>query len=406
MNTKKRVLSKKQLSQSSSFTSKTTPSKMEKNNNLDEVIAEKDNISKIVGDLVAKYKYAKNLEKNVQKLNAKLLESVNKPLRSIDEKIEKKKSHTTFSTQSQSSLSRTPKLNLNKDPIILSVSEPRSLPSQAPYSTRNVSVPSFPTEAPLHFTPKFDKSQDEEELVSESESVAPNIASSSLFQTTPTPIPSQTIDHLTNTSTPYMKSVGSVPRQLQFISSEQSETNPYEGYAIPYGITYFPRVQGVKGKYVMTFSRTNISFGLHNIRVNGKRFKLTEGLRKLLTSNELPYPLTVEEQNEYISLLKYTGDLIPLELYPQEFSVIQITDKYKKLIEPELTRQYSNITGRGFLRHINNRKLEYVYWDDPNELCERLKLILSAQQNGNTNPELENEIQRIVEELREANIIY
>src|SRR6266576_1937919 len=135
MNTKKRVSSKKQLSQSSSFTSKTTPSKMEKNNNLDKVIAEKDNLSKIVGDLVAKYKYAKNLENNVQKLNAKLLESVNKRLRSIDEKIEKKKSHTAFSTQSQSSPFETINFNRKKDPIILSASEPRALHSQSPYST-------------------------------------------------------------------------------------------------------------------------------------------------------------------------------------------------------------------------------------------------------------------------------
>jgi len=45
----------------------------------------------------------------------------------------------------------------------------------------------------------------------------------------------------------------------------------------------------------------------------------------------------------------------------------------------------------------------YKYWDDPNELIERLRLLLASESAGNTNHK--NEMISIIEELREANII-
>lgn len=48
-------------------------------------------------------------------------------------------------------------------------------------------------------------------------------------------------------------------------------------------------------------------------------------------------------------------------------------------------------------------KPRYEYWDDPNELVARLRLLLSSQSAGNNSHQ--NEILSIVEELREANII-
>lgn len=49
-------------------------------------------------------------------------------------------------------------------------------------------------------------------------------------------------------------------------------------------------------------------------------------------------------------------------------------------------------------------RVVYEYYDDPNELCDRLKLLVSSKQAGNTNHDYE--INSIVEELREAEIIY
>ncbi|KAL4709402.1 hypothetical protein ACJJTC_001198 [Scirpophaga incertulas] len=49
------------------------------------------------------------------------------------------------------------------------------------------------------------------------------------------------------------------------------------------------------------------------------------------------------------------------------------------------------------------KDVDYVYWDDPNELVERLKLLIASRDAGNTG--LHNEIISIIEELRESKII-
>lgn len=62
-------------------------------------------------------------------------------------------------------------------------------------------------------------------------------------------------------------------------------------------------------------------------------------------------------------------------------------------------------TGNGlpykFLPYGN--QVVYEYYDDPNELCDRLRLLISSQQAGNTNHS--HEINSIIEELMECGII-
>lgn len=74
--------------------------------------------------------------------------------------------------------------------------------------------------------------------------------------------------------------------------------------------------------------------------------------------------------------------------------------KYTKIIKKIFAVTH---TGNG-LMSVNLRKPNYIYWDDPNELVERLKLLVASQNAGHTNQN--NEIISIIEELREANIIY
>lgn len=50
-----------------------------------------------------------------------------------------------------------------------------------------------------------------------------------------------------------------------------------------------------------------------------------------------------------------------------------------------------------------NNHIDYIYFDDPNELCDRLKLLISSKASGNTNHQ--REINSIIEELRENDII-
>lgn len=56
---------------------------------------------------------------------------------------------------------------------------------------------------------------------------------------------------------------------------------------------------------------------------------------------------------------------------------------------------------REFIPYTEN--IVYQYWDNPNELCDRLKLLLASKTAENSNHE--QEINSIIEELRERNII-
>ena len=50
-----------------------------------------------------------------------------------------------------------------------------------------------------------------------------------------------------------------------------------------------------------------------------------------------------------------------------------------------------------------NKFTNYVHWDDPNELCERLQLLIAEKQAGNNAHS--NEIHSIIEELEECGLI-
>ena len=53
---------------------------------------------------------------------------------------------------------------------------------------------------------------------------------------------------------------------------------------------------------------------------------------------------------------------------------------------------------------VSNAPIDYVHWDDPNELVDRLRLLLASRAAGSNSHV--NEINSIIEELREAEIIY
>uniref|UniRef100_A0A6P7H984 Uncharacterized protein LOC114348959 n=1 Tax=Diabrotica virgifera virgifera TaxID=50390 RepID=A0A6P7H984_DIAVI len=68
------------------------------------------------------------------------------------------------------------------------------------------------------------------------------------------------------------------------------------------------------------------------------------------------------------------------------------TSKKSPLEVVKATRSSSSATsstskGSGFIdaSHLiyNDNSIEYVYWDDPNELCDRLELLIASQEAGN-----------------------
>lgn len=84
--------------------------------------------------------------------------------------------------------------------------------------------------------------------------------------------------------------------------------------------------------------------------------------------------------------------------------------KYLQIIKPmfqqdRVCRSNENIT-KGFglpLMKKMKKNTDYVYWDDPNELVERLKLLVASRDAGNTG--LDGEIISILQELRGAGYI-
>lgn len=71
--------------------------------------------------------------------------------------------------------------------------------------------------------------------------------------------------------------------------------------------------------------------------------------------------------------------------------------KYTNIIK------YLTHSGDGMMMQLDNHKIEYTYWDDPNELVDRLRLLMASNHAGNNSHN--NEIILIIEELREAGII-
>ena len=72
--------------------------------------------------------------------------------------------------------------------------------------------------------------------------------------------------------------------------------------------------------------------------------------------------------------------------------------KYKKIISP----LFKEPKGSGLLP-VNDNKIDYIRWNDPNELVSRLELLIASREAGNTAHLAE--IASIEEELREENII-
>lgn len=85
--------------------------------------------------------------------------------------------------------------------------------------------------------------------------------------------------------------------------------------------------------------------------------------------------------------------------------------KYKNIIAPLIS--IKNIiapgkkAGRGIniprAMALNDNKIDYVHWNDPNELVDRLRLLEASRQAGNNAHD--NEILSIIEELYEAGLI-
>lgn len=77
-------------------------------------------------------------------------------------------------------------------------------------------------------------------------------------------------------------------------------------------------------------------------------------------------------------------------------------EKYNKIIKPVLKVTVPP-TGEGLISCRKRSNPIYISWSDPNELCERLRLLVSSRAAGNTG--VNREIEAIISELRRAGIV-
>lgn len=164
--------------------------------------------------------------------------------------------------------------------------------------------------------------------------------------------------------------------------------------------------------------------------VKNKKFPVTSGLTDLLLMSN-PQNYTSDDLETYRDMLELTNahkknynvnglvrrskssvkyNEIISDLFPERRSNRLIDSQQKS----KQGKNYERVRGKGVKCQIKkpqtvyktfNRSgvYDYKYWDNPNELVDRLRLLVSSQTAGHTGHN--NEIIAIIEELQEAKII-
>lgn len=128
-----------------------------------------------------------------------------------------------------------------------------------------------------------------------------------------------------------------------------------------------------------------------------KRNSGYDNFRKINSSESPTEDLTIVSPEDFDDDCKYKGPGV------KRSKIAIPVARLQKSIKKIKTRKYKHggHLERKFIPYTEN--IVYEYYDDPNELCDRLKLLLSSKGAGNTNHD--QEINSIIEELRERNVI-
>lgn len=278
---------------------------------------------------------------------------------------------------------------------------------------------------------KFEKREDETEKLSSSSSI-PSFTSSQMNKEQMKPvstIPDYLIGEIDTTS-------NSLNYENVFdTSNDNSRLNPADisSYSQQVADLYLEQFPELAREYVEGFLRDNkkdydTTYGVNHdaildkwmiggkeIKFNknkdefmvGKtKFQGTRGLYELIFKDQ-PSQFTLEDEKNYRDILNLTN------VHKTNFSGegrLRGTRmlKYRKIIKPLINsgRSYS-FSGSGIYKddklEYNTKPIEYIYWDDVNELVDRLRLLIASKEAGNTSHN--NEIASIINELKEIGVI-
>lgn len=184
----------------------------------------------------------------------------------------------------------------------------------------------------------------------------------------------------------YLEQYNPLPRKYIREMHEDNENK----FDHKYGFRHDP----IQEKFYIGNSEINIDG--NDIIVKGKRYKGSTGVYELLFKKQ-PSPIFSEHDEEiYLDILKNTNAARRFYQSNQKISGSKL-EKFQKIIEP-------HISGKGIFLEANNKNsIDYIHWDNPNELVDRLRLLLASIEAGHTGHQ--NEITSIIEELRESKII-
>lgn len=170
--------------------------------------------------------------------------------------------------------------------------------------------------------------------------------------------------------------------------------------------------------------RYPVQFKNNDIIIRDKRYKGTPGLFELIFKKHPNNIFTEDDLKTYKEMLIQTkahvgkdGKVISSRGYKYTNIISNMFPPRRKLVErvmtPILTRTKRALSkddlaneekrkklGDGIMLRMTKNRIDYRHWDDPNELCERLFLLIASKEAGNTG--LDGEIISILEELKEA----
>jgi len=206
-------------------------------------------------------------------------------------------------------------------------------------------------------------------------------------------IVTETLKPIINSLNEIQKST-SQPREITVQNIEKNNTENSRVFKInelldSYNIdkTYGPKLQSNGYAYL---GKKEIKLNGNALIIEDTSYPLTQGLVSLIIS-KTPKIYTTDDLNTYKRILIQTS----AHLTSDEKKIKKGGNKFTDIIKPLFP------SGGGLSVKLQNKSL--VYWNDPNELVERLQLLLASQAAGNTG--LSNEILSIYEELYEAGLI-
>lgn len=139
--------------------------------------------------------------------------------------------------------------------------------------------------------------------------------------------------------------------------------------------------------------------------LNKITYKGTPGFYELIFKKE-PTGYTKADEAEFSDILRRTS------AHKKNYDVNEQVSgnggkKYKKVIQPLVMRNTTSIPkssrkGAGLLK-LNNKKVEFVPYKDPNQLVDRLKTLIASQMAGHTGHD--NDIMYTLDALRDAKCI-